>query len=255
MWFTPEWNAVLKTIPIIKTTSFPFRWIIIWIPLCCITGAMAWQSIEHKIGAEKTSRQNELWMGLMLIIVAMLIESSLADKSYYLDPAVQVYDPAAIDHAWHEGKDGHIPPIVRITDFDQPQGERNPNESIITGESFLHCYNPTYGYRQETLPVGRLRSGVTALSIADGHLNIKNPACLIWPQDNNCTELGEEFKSNEIAHASRFLERKPVSFQMSKKQIIANNITLFSLSLGAIGMVVFFASFFKKILTLRRSKI
>jgi hypothetical protein len=47
LWFDPQWNALLKTIPVINTTSYPFRWIVILIPVACITGAMAWQTTER----------------------------------------------------------------------------------------------------------------------------------------------------------------------------------------------------------------
>lgn len=246
LWYTPEWNAVLKSVPIIKTTSFPFRQIIIWIPLGCVAGAMAWQSAEKKICANNTARDAEAWLGLVLVIVAILLESSLADKSYYIDPSIQTYDPSAIDQAWQEARHGHIPPIGRITDYDQLQNSRNPNESIITGESFLHCYNPSYGYRQETLPVGRLKSGESVMFAHDSRLNIKNPACLVWPSENACTILGDEYKSVDIEAATSFVNRKPINFSTPKKQQQANLLSEVSIVATIIGILFSLISGFRR---------
>jgi hypothetical protein len=233
LWFTPTWNAVLKTIPIINTTSFPFRWIIIWIPLGCVAGALVWPAIERRL-----TEQNAGWAALGLLTVAMLLESTLSDKSYYYDPGIQRYDPAAVDRAWERGRQGNIPAITALVDDGMTTEEGYANASIINGQSFLHCYNPAYGYRQETLPVGRLQPGLPVLSDVGGYLNIKNPACLIWPEENGCGVIGDEYKLSELEQARHFVNREPLSFRVSSRQQLANRVTECALILTLVGLVL-----------------
>ena len=73
------------------------------------------------------------------------------------------------------------------------------------------------------------------------NLNIKNPACYVFPKENNC-EIGEHFKYTEISDANLFLERKPYNFNMPKAQIIANRLSIFALC-SFIIMIVFILVF------------
>jgi hypothetical protein len=232
LWLNPQWNAFLKSLPIIGTTSFPFRWIIIWIPVACIAGAMAWQAFEN------TARNVSLRIAVLaLFCLAMLIESGLTNRDYYNDPGMQGYDPRLISQAWFNGKHGKIAPITGLVGgWDIPE---NRNDYMVLGKSYIQCYNPAYGYRLETLPLGRLQAGHPALEQKDGFLNIKKPACLIWPGKNGCKVLGEEYKVREMEQAQSFLQRRPIDFEVPVSQRIANILNLLALFVTAAGLVSF----------------
>jgi hypothetical protein len=239
LWLNPQWNTFLKTLPIINTTSFPFRWIIIWIPLACIVGAMAWQVVESIIKSP-TLR----FAALAVFCLVMITESGLTNRDYYIDPNMQGYDPKWVNQAWVNGKQGFIPPISKIVEVKQDKYGRwplpqNRNDSMVFGESFVRCYNPAYGYHLETLPIGRLRAGHLALDEQDGFLNIKNPACLIWPKENGCAILGEEYKVQDKEQAQLFLKRKPIDFEVSAGQKIANITNMLALLIAAAGIIAY----------------
>jgi hypothetical protein len=241
LWFNPQWNSLLKTLPIINTTSYPFRWIVIWIPVACIAGAMAWQA------AENATRNSRLRLaGLAVFCLAMLIESGMTNREYYKDPGMQNYDPQWVNDAWVNGKQGNIPPITGLVadrSFSQ-----NRNDYMVIGKSFIQCYNPAYGYLLETLPIGRLRPGRLALEEQDGFLNIKKPACLIWPEENGCTTVGEEYRVQEREQAQLFLQRRPIEFEVSTGQRIANGINVLALLVMVAGFLVFAATHIRQLL-------
>jgi hypothetical protein len=241
LWFNPQWNSLLKTLPIINTTSYPFRWIVIWIPVACIAGAMAWQA------AENATRNSRLRLaGLAVFCLAMLIESGMTNREYYKDPGMQNYDPQWVNDAWVNGKQGNIPPITGLVadrSFSQ-----NRNDYMVIGKSFIQCYNPAYGYLLETLPIGRLRPGRLALEEQDGFLNIKKPACLIWPEENGCTTVGEEYRVQERDQAQLFLQRRPIEFEVSTGQRIANGINVLALLVMVAGFFVFAATHIRQLL-------
>jgi hypothetical protein len=234
LWYDPRWNAVLKTVPIVNTTSFPFRWIIIWIPVACIAGAAAWQAAERQI-----NNSDIVKITLVIFCAAILIESGVTNRDYYIDQTVQNYNPEWIDRAWQEGKEGKIRSVAVMTDDISVPGNQGRNDAIVAGGSFIHCYNPVYGYRLETFPVGRLQSGVPALTEQNGYLNVKKPACLIWPKENNCAVLGDEYTAPEKAQAGQFLERKPIEFNVSSAQRISHIINVLALIFAAFGLCVF----------------
>lgn len=239
LWLNPQWNALLKTLPIIKTTSFPFRWIIIWIPVACIAGAMAWQAAENA-----TKNATLRIVGLAIFCLSMLIESGLTSREYYKDPSMQGYDPKWVNQAWVNGKKGKIPPITGLVEMERDAYGRwplpqNRNDYMVIGESYIRCYNPAYGYHLETLPVGRLRAGHLALDGQNGFLNLKKPACLIWPEENGCAAIGEEYKIQEKEQAQLFLQRRPIDFEVSTGQRIANWINALALLIAAVGLFVY----------------
>ena len=126
-----------------------------------------------------------------------------------------------------------------MTDDMSVPDNQGRNDVVVAGGSFIHCYNPVYGYRLETFPVGRLRSDVPALTEQNGYLNVKKPACLIWPTENNCAVLGDEYTAQEKEQAGQFLERKPIEFNVSAAQRISSIINVLALVLAAFGLGIF----------------
>ncbi|HQQ61974.1 MAG TPA: hypothetical protein PLF22_00215 [Pseudomonadales bacterium] len=233
LWYEPGWNTFLKHIPLIKSTSFPFRWIIIFIPVCCWAGARAWHSIEQHIQDKKVQV-----LSLLIFGICTILEAGSRDFSYYTTPSIQFYDPHWIDEAWKMARTGNLAPITQLTNDDSEPAYQGRNDSIVLGKSFIECYNPAYGYRLETLPVGRLRTDESIYSARDEHLNIKNPACLVWPTENHCMVIGDEYLSTAIDEVKKFSARHPVNFEISFRQKYANLVTISSIIFCGIYFVL-----------------
>jgi hypothetical protein len=88
------------------------------------------------------------------------------------------------------------------------------------------------GYGLESFPVKSLHAG-SATSRANGVLNVKNPACYLFPAENHC-EPGDQFAIADREDAFRFLAYKPYDFAMPTSQKLADGVSLLAL----IGLIV-----------------
>lgn len=216
--YEPAWNAWLRATPYLKNISNFFRWFTIYIPLVILLACLcldrmhlfkAWKPIAALTG-----------LGLLLL------QTLAVDMSFYHE---QNYDPSPVMNAFANLRQQGSP--TKITDigatfdqFGQPLLLSDRNNALIQGQSQLFCYEPMFGYRLESYPWKTIHPG-SALSKADGVLNLKNPACFLFPQDNNCT-IGDHFRSDQLLDAERFLSFKPFSYQAPLYQRIANIISL-----------------------------
>ncbi len=106
---------------------------------------------------------------------------------------------------------------------------------LIHGASQLFCYEPMFGYRLEAFPVKTLHPG-PVLEENNGVLNIKNPACYVWPQANDC-EPGDHFTKEQEKAAEAFVNYRPFPFQMPTAQIVANWVNALSLMAALIFLI------------------
>jgi hypothetical protein len=113
----------------------------------------------------------------------------------------------------------------------------NRNDSMIDGASQLSCYQPMFGYRLERMPVGVLRPGPALAEAADGVLNVKNPACYVFPLENRCVP-GDHFATAQRAEAERFLQYEPFEFVSGALQSVADAVTLGTLALLLIAALL-----------------
>ena len=88
------------------------------------------------------------------------------------------------------------------------------------GASQMLCYEPLFGYRLEEFPLKTLHPG-PALEAKDGLLNIKNPACYVWSDANNC-KPGDHFTVKQMDDAWNFLNYRPFHFQITTAQKVAD---------------------------------
>jgi hypothetical protein len=91
-----------------------------------------------------------------------------------------------------------------------------------------------FGYELERFPVGQLREG-PAMAEQNGKLNVKNPACYLYPKANAC-EPGEHFTIEQAKEARLFLQYRPIKFKRPLIQRVADGVTI--LSLIALGLML-----------------
>ena len=236
-WYEPHWNSLLKSLPYFGSSSTLVRWFVLYIPVVALLAGLA----LHRIAPDAR------WSvaGAALVSAVTIAWNATADKSYYTS---QDYDGALVEAAWRDARSsGRVPAITHIVVLpEKSSGEpflsSNRNDTLTLGYSQLLCYHPMFGYRLEHLPVGLLRAGPALMEVAPGVLNVKNPACYLYPRENACAP-GDHFSADRRGDAERFLRYEPFPFVRSLRQRVADLTTLVALILvaAAISCSIFFA--------------
>lgn len=220
-YYSPAWNSFLKTVPFIKSLSNFFRWFIIYIPFVVVLAALA---------VEKTSLLQRHCLPLALAGVTLVVaQNLLTDQAFY---HAQFYDPANIVTAYYHTKDNGRPPVianqvVNINAAGQLDLSVGRNDALVNGGSPLLCYEPMFGFQLEYLPFKTIQPG-PVLADLDGLLNLKNPACYLYPDQNQCAP-GDHFTVEQRAEAERFTSFQPFAYQASGLQKAADWLNLLCL--------------------------
>ncbi|MFZ2267941.1 MAG: hypothetical protein WAV95_10240 [Azonexus sp.] len=205
LYYSPWWNEALKSLPLVGSTTAPFRWLIIFIPLI---------SILTGIACEQLGKYRKPIV--LLALVGIPFFSMLEDRTYY---SSQTYNPAEIVSYYNAIRLGQaIPRIVKVGTPTENNGQ------IAEGISPAYCYNPLYGYRLEKLKIQPLVQGPITTVTPSGTLNLHNPACLVFPAENNC-KLWDAFTPDQSSQLLAFASYKPYAFEKSSRQHIADWIT------------------------------
>ena len=91
LYYTPEWNEILKRIPIFGSTTSPARWLIILIPLTCLLAGMA-----------ANLPQIPRWIALAAVLGIPTL-NAIEYRGYYTS---QSYDPKPIVDFYRAIKQG-----------------------------------------------------------------------------------------------------------------------------------------------------
>ncbi len=216
--FSPAWNEVLKGVPLLRSSSSLIRWFCLYIPTAILAACCTFD----KLWARPLSR----WLAAGLGIVGCLIVNLMADDTFYVR---QPYDPAPVSKAY-AALSTRLPDIEAIGD-----ARAGGNDALVRGVSPAACYEPIFGYRLEHLPWKGLKPGPVN-DARDGWLNLKNPACYVFPEENHCTP-GDHFGTQQKEAAAAFASYRPYAFEMSSRQRVANLVSFLSVA----GLVVLLA--------------
>lgn len=229
-FYTPSFNAWLKQVPLIGATPWPMRWMVIWLvgfPLLVAMAAENWVGMTGRISPLLAS------LGMVMLIGLQFIDQ----RSYYVSPQKNLtYDSKVVVNAYHHlaagGVDQFKIHFVGVKTDPKTGAIANGldrNDLMVEGVSQLFCYAPIFGYRLEKFPMGKLGIG-DVMAERDGYLNIKNPACYVFPDENGCLP-GDNFRVSQKAAAEAFVSYHPFPFAKSKKQQWADLVTMSSLIL------------------------
>jgi hypothetical protein len=234
--YVPVWNGFLKSLPYFGSSSTLLRWFAAYILPVILAGAWALDALSagHPLRARALAGGG---VALMLLTTAF----SNHDKYDYPDPRFAApgsamlgfYDQDALAAAWHKARDtGVVPPISAITVFHDQNNEVTmapvAQNGLTEGYSTLFCYEPLFGYHLEKLPFGKIRVG-DVLSARDGILNIKNPACYVFPDANQCRP-GDQFTQDQRAQAQAFVNYMPYPFKKPWYATLADWLNLAALA-------------------------
>ena len=242
--YAVEWNAVLKQTPLLKSASTFVRWYWVFIPFFALVPALV---LERNLGAFRTS--------VAIVAVAMIVSLNLMqDRRVY---ALEPYDPGPTVHAYHRLRgEMAVPQIRGIGVYRDGQGSIvlpvHRNDALSQGYSPLYCYNPVFGYRLESFPFKDLHPGPVR-EVRNGHFNIKNPACYVYPKENDCSP-GDHFRETQREEMEKFVSYRPFAFKISTAQRAANALTFFGFAVSVL-VVLAAAAFglFNAIAGVRRS--
>jgi hypothetical protein len=223
-YYSPAWNHLLKSIPLIKSLSNFVRWFIIYIPFVILLTALA---------VEKCTPRPLL---VVVCLFTVFGQNLLPNNDFYHS---QKYDPGNILGGYTKAKASGTPPVISKLIASPEDRFRRPsyfahNGVLTEGYSQIFCYEPIFGWDLELFPFKTIHPG-PALVADQGVLNLKNPSCYLYPQENQCTP-GDHFRAAQLAAASRFINFRPFVFQASRIQRLAN-----CLNLAALGAVTLFA--------------
>jgi len=232
-YYTPAWNRFLKTIPIIGSSTQCTRWFCMYIPVITILTA----TVAHKTELFRRFHTTLAVIG----VCSVLFFNLTTDKSYYQQ---ETYSPLPIMSMYYKVKRGEWEPVITdvsiCTDaYGRPGIPVFRNDSLIFGQSQLLCYDSAFGYGLENLPFKQLSPG-SVFKEKDGFLNIKNPACYVFPEANNCRP-GDHFTVEEKDKATAFTGYRPYAFKVSGLQKVANGLSIFSLFVAGVLLAWYLA--------------
>ena len=228
-YYTPEWNKLLKQTPIIKNSVVLVRWYVIYIPLVLVIAAVVINKLKYN---------RYLVPGMLLLL---LLIKGYEDKSYY---AEQGYDPRLSVYAHQQLMETKIvPPIEKISDVSSINTPENvtmaAGDAVMAfGLSQINCHESLFGYRHEEFKQKKLlQISQPIMQVKNGHFNMKNPACYVFPDENSCIP-GDHFRADQKEDLLNFISYKGYEFSMPKTQHISNWISLITILICGVFLVV-----------------
>jgi hypothetical protein len=212
-----DWNAFLKSVPFLNSASFPVRWAVLYIPIVAVTLGLLLENAGWARGRTYAAAA---------CLVGTVVLAAMEPRSYYQQ---QPYDarPVLIGAAYAREHPGQAKISVLGTaaelSFNGVRTALGGNDTLVAGMSQIYCYNPIFGYRLERFSAVGLEVG-DVLKEKDGYLNLKNPACYVFPEENDCRP-GDRFRADQLEQAKAFVGYRPFAFRMSTAQEYAEVIT------------------------------
>ena len=197
--YGPAWTPWLKSLPLLRNSSLLLRWFAAYILPAALAGAVALDRLGRRPGSKPWPLTVAGAAATLAVLVMTIGQGS---------GAVGSYDAAPIRAAWARAAAGEpVPPVTRIDVPRNPDGSVNTlsgarQDSLISGGSQMTCYQPLYGYNLESFPRGSLHPG-PILDRTGLELNIKNPACTLYPDANTC-HAGDPFRVDQADQALAF---------------------------------------------------
>ena len=216
-FYTPAWNTLLKTIPIINSSSMLVKLYAMYIPIVVIFTALV---------IEKLKFNHYIVPALILIL---LFIKAYEDKTYYSE---QGYNPKLAVYTHQQVmQSGNVPAITEISSVrcvTNSEGIRRcgGDEMMAFGLSQINCIESLFGYRHEEFKQKELlKAGEPVTQLTDDRFNMKNPACYVFPDENNCVP-GDHFRADQKEELLSFTSYKGYEFNMPKIQYISNWLSL-----------------------------
>ncbi|MBF0126377.1 MAG: tetratricopeptide repeat protein [Magnetococcales bacterium] len=227
-WAPAHWQDFFKTLPVIKSSSELFRW---WsTDMVLLLVVSLWLA-----GSIRQLNLRQGWWVAGAAVVAMGWQTALFDRDYFVK---QPYSSANTTAAWHAAhRSGFAPAITACATYMSNGEIAKPierNELLIQGYSAIHCYNTIFGYNLENFPMKSLKSG-DVTQVTEGVFNLKNPACYLYPRENDC-QPGDHFTTEQRSALQSFAAYRPFSHHVSTVQKVADWLGWLAVVLAALSL-------------------
>ena len=226
-----EIDAAIKSLPYFREMSLAVRWVALLIPLVILVPILLAQLVIDEVANQKVRR---LITGVMVVSFLVLIVPShlLADRKMSVR-----YDPSALYDGYKRVQEGGSVPIIKeISSDSKDKTFLGMDDDFLRGGSSRICYQPLFGYRLEKYPLKPLRNG-SLFAAQFENLNMKNPACYLFPDENLCAP-GDHFTVNQEDKLTNFSTNQPFDWQQSWWQTMANWLNLAALLAGLVSFPV-----------------
>lgn len=226
-----SWNAFLKSLPLIGSSSAMLRWFLVYVPITAVAAGLALDGVVEQ------ARQR--WLICAIALMGVAITLSSVDRRFYEQ---QNYNPRPVVEAFEAASKSPLarPMIQFIGAFVDQNGNiqlpLNRQDLLIQGASQIACYVPIFGYRLEFFPFRALRPGSIYETTAEG-FNMKDPACFVFPKENSCS-VGDHFSADRRADLQRFANYQRFEFKKSQRQIVLEYVSLIAFALCLIVLIV-----------------
>jgi hypothetical protein len=218
-YYQPSWNAALKSLPLIGSTSTFLRWMCVYIPVA-IVGAVL-------LVDRATTSLRARWMVFAAAAIAAPMIVAGENVSFYQR---QTFDPRDLIAAHTQlRRTGQVPPVDHVAGYDPA--------SLAHCATSAVCYEPIFGYRLEHFPGVPVSPG--PITTAGDTLNLRNPACYVFPAENGCRP-GANFSRNQQAQAAAFLQYRAFTFAEPLSQRVANWLSVLTL-IGSVATLTMLA--------------
>ena len=225
-------DQALKQLPYFREMSFAVRWLALLIPIVIVVPLLLVHTVIKNIESDVVRSRSVVVIAL--ICIALLVISHLYTERFHDSP----YDPSAINASYHEVRSGGSLPAITEIVAAAPQATIfvGVDDAFLAGGSSQICYQPLFGYKLERYPIGSLATGDIFVTHAN-KLNLKNPACYVYPAENNC-EVGDHFTVEQREEASLFAANHAYPFEQSPLQVVANKVSILVFALCIVLVLV-----------------
>ena len=107
------------------------------------------------------------------------------------------------------------------------------------GMSQINCNESLFGYLHEDFKKKDLLLINTAVTnLSNERYNMKNPACYVFPEENNCSP-GDHFTVNQKEELMSFVSYKGFEFNMTKEQYFFNWLSLIAFTISFFYILIY----------------
>ncbi|MDP7247274.1 MAG: hypothetical protein QF741_01475, partial [Candidatus Peribacteraceae bacterium] len=206
----------LENLPIFKSLHinvrflYPFSFIL---TAAGVYALMQWASV----------RKNELLISIsagIITVVAFIIAYYPLMQTNELPRVMPVQTHRELVGQYQDFKDKDVTQMLML------KGGLEELIPIFSGSNHIHCYESLF-WQTETFKNNPITGGAPAVQ-SDGKFNIYNPACLQYPEANEC-KPGDRIKAEDGENARQFLSGQKTTWKIPIWQKLSNWISLISL--------------------------
>lgn len=215
-------QETLKPLPYFRELGLASRWLCLLIPIVIVVPLLLVGQLQRALPGNAGAGRLSMAIACLSMPVIVI--------SYFMTERTQdyPYNPDAVIAGYERIKNGGAVPTIEYVE-DRPGAKllTGLDDAFIRGRSSRICYQPIFGYKLERFPLQHLHAGPVYDEVK-GYLNIKNPACYLYPAENQCSR-GDHFRIAQSDYAAHFLTNQPFPWHRPFYQQAADLLSVLTL--------------------------